>query len=680
MSQLAQTDRSQIARENALYKLHYRTKKDGEAFYDPKKGRFVSFAMVGNERKIFECENISAYSPLWKKLPIYGTLFGSALSDFLFNECPDMSILDDIMELESEGQGRNYKGNGKERSFIDTFDTQKITFNQKKMIILGNVQSGKSKMMIVLATLFQSFGKSTIILLRDITIDRIQLVANLEKFAQRFKDFATTRNLLPENYTFNITCFDELAPIADIRKIVTASPKASICIAIANESTMEKISSQLQGNEKYVLFIDEVDLVDSKNALTRLPFLNNIKEKAELVVGVSASILGTAAEWNIDPRCIREISTPINYTGIDRIQAIEVDTGDNTTVKGEDCENIYLAVPALESYLKDFAERKNVTVCGVLEPEIDLLRISTEIAPQRAIRDEMIRKYPNVATLLCVESGIDIYHPCLGSTPIKTLDNKYKSKIEGKIHHFSGNVDVGSALAILQDKGIQKITHVMCIAGKKASRSVSFSSNTGGLARWHVRRMFVKLSQGTSLDEVLQIAGRVCGIFQQNLTQYIYASKTDLETIKNAYFSQQDLLNNTSRKYGKMVDGMVVEKSPHTNENTYKIVKIWKLNADVQLESGMNNLLNESEMSKWKLTVDGKTPTGRVKKIAKRLTMRDSVNPKLVENDGRESKEDYKFEKDVIIPKVEEKKEEFDEKEGECFLIKPETLAKESRE
>ena len=326
------------------------------------------------------------------------------------------------------------------------------------------------------------------------------------------------------------------------------------------------------------------------------------------------------------------------------LKPIRIDTGFNTTVKGSDIKEIFEAVPCLKSFLSTFSKKAAIEYGnGQRYPNIDLIRVCTEIAPQKAIRDYIMEKHKHVATLLCVENGIDISHPSLGDESIsgsKVVQGKF-----GIIHHFSGEkMDVGGALAIFEELGIKKVSKILCIAGKKASRSVSFSSSKGGLDRWRVSGMLCKLSKDTSMDEIMQIAGRVCGIFNlsqiQRVQQKIYASPTDLEAIRKAYWTQEDILNETCRKYGKSV-----EKNISSCYGSDELVKtnVYSLTSENKNDD-MEEILDETNISKWKMSVSGKTKTGRTCNIVKRLTMRYNGVP-MVSDDGRKvGEKEYQYE------------------------------------
>jgi hypothetical protein len=143
------------------------------------------------------------------------------------------------------------------------------------------------------------------------------------------------------------------------------------------------------------------------------------------------------------------------------------------------------------------------------------------------------------------------------------------------------------------------------------------------------------------MDEIMQISGRLCGIFDtRQVHQKIYASGTDLDSIKKAFWTQEEILNQTCRKYGKSV-----EKSVATHHGSNERVKtnVYVLEESFE-DMNMEELLDETEISEWKMCVEGKTNTGRKRQILKRLTMRyDGVD--IVTDDERKvGEKEYQFE------------------------------------
>ncbi len=497
------------------------------------------------------------------------------LTSFISNYCPDTHILDDYVKITNKQINR---------IGIDGKQLQKeITFTEKKVLIKGHLQSGKTKFMIGSAVKHLSYGFSPIILFRNIINDHIQTKNRINKFIEDYKG----------NETMVIKVFDELSETDEVIKMLTASPPV-ICILISNEKKMEKIVKQLKRKTYYTLFMDEVDEVDSFNAEVRSPLINQLKDNAKFVVGVSATILGTYIEWNLTPNCVRELSTPLGYIGIPQLKTHYCNTGVSSVKNDTTIEKIFSDVPCLEKYIDEIQST----------PMVDLISITHFIEPHKIIYEYIKSKYPDIALILMVEYGFRIYHTSLPKKPIKLLG--IRSRLDDDDHLFSTKVDLGNVMSVFEK--INKAKNLVILAGAKASRAITFSSTVNKIDRWHVNRALIKFSNGITYDEAMQKAGRLCGIFKEGAEQILYASKKDLEIIKKAYYLQEDILNETIRS-----------------------------DSDMKSE----DLIKTLEISEWKIKVDDKTPTGRDKTFYKKIVSRDNIRPIIVEDDGREMLFDF---------------------------------------
>ena len=643
--------------------------------------QFVKEQFNGRKMFKFSVEEVDDINdPKFRNLHIFSTGFGQAFEEYINQFCRDSSILDDTYDVvdigtQHPGTGKGTgTGTGTKRTTIIGPETVTcvVQFKEKYMLVKGHLQSGKTKFMIGTAAKHLMFGKSPIILLRNITNDHIQTKDRIEAFKDSFGKFASNRGIFPEDYHFEIKVFDELSPAEDIVKMLTANPPV-IGVLLSNEKSMAKITDQIDLLEtsamNYTLFIDEVDAVDSTTADIRQPLITKLKDNAGQVIGVSATILGTYAEWDVKPECVRELSTPVHYLGLIDLRSIKCDTGKKSIKTTDSIDEIFAAVPYLKDHLAKVAKGTIISrLCGQNQAMVDLVSITHYIEPQKKIFDYMIETHPDVANILMVEDGIRVYHPSLGTDSIKIHRNK--SKVDGFIHSFSSKVDVGAALGLLEKTGVKKIRSVLVLAGNKASRAITFSSSglvyateAERIRRWHVKRSLIKFSENISQDEAMQRAGRLCGVFAPGSEQIIYASAMDLETIKKAYHAQEDLLNATARKYGKMQ----LEKRAASKAPDAEIIEVltWKQEKDIkeELEMGGNFLLKHVCMSRWKTSVHGKTPTGRDKLVKRDITMRNSVRPYMVQDDGRNQESDFDFVKKTIIPKEPEVEIEVDQNE-----------------
>ncbi len=419
------------------------------------------------------------------------------------------------------------------------------------------------------------YKKSPIILFRNITNDHIQT-------KNRIKEFITNLNGICKN-AYIIKILDNFSDPEEIDLMLTANPPV-ICILISNERKMVKLTNRINNLNpdqlKYVLFIDEVDSVDSTKANIRKPLINTLKYNSELTIGISATILGTYAEWGVNPDCIFELMVPENYIGLVDLKSHFYDTGRMQIKRDANIEGILATVPCLEDYIQKIS----------LTTQINLISISTIIRINKLLFKYIKKKYPHIIVILMADNGFKVCN-------------------EDETHSFSNKMDVGSILGLLEKQAKCSIP-IIILAGKKANRAVTFSSNFNkDINRWHVERGLFKLSDKITQDEAMQIGGRLCGIFEKGTNQEICANARDLETIIKSYHLQEDLLNNTTRSYNKVK-------------------------------------LNDIKVSLWKLQVSGKTPTGRDKIFDRAITNRNSVTPEYVFDDGRHKEADFGF----IVP------------------------------
>ena len=557
-------------------------------------------------------ENSGTMEPEYKKLNIFKTKFGQMLEKFLHDYCPDTLLLDDLVTVKSKT----------------------VEYKEKYILVKGNLQSGKTKFIIGSAMKQLMFKKSSIVLFRNITNDHVQTKKRFESCIQEFINLAEKQGVCKSDIVNSIKILDDLSEESDIDNIVTANPPG-ICILIANETKMKKITDRLaefqETDIKYTLFIDEVDHVDSTTAEEHKKYTKMLKDDASLVVGVSATILGTFAEWNLKPNCVRELAVPENYVGIKDLKPIFKNTGHMQIKKNSTITEIFKKIPCLKEYLDEIASGSlSNTLCFENQAMIDLICVSRFISPQKRVFDYMVENFPSVASVIMVENGIGVYHPCLGEKNIKLGENK--SKCVKGIHYFSSKNDIGSILGLLETKTVKCIKSIVIFAGCKANRAITFSSSgieykneKEKMRRWHLKRALIRFSKDpVTQDEAMQRAGRLCGIFEHSSTQILCANLRDLEIIKKAYHVQEDILENTVRK-----------------------------NKNIQNSESGKDLINNLELSSWKTNASGHTTTGRKKNFRILITNRKSFSPKMVEDDGRHTEKDFDFNEKTLVPEKE---------------------------
>lgn len=649
--------------------------KASDYFYNPVKKCLVfknqknELAVVGDMKN----EHVAAY----KNLEIFQTQFGMTMLEFLLNECPDLCLLDHNIGFGDHQCSEKCEMCGQA---VGVQKTNQIYYKTKKMIVSGSIQSGKSLFIMAFALLNVLMGKSSVILFRNMTADLIQFEDRIKSLVVKFKDFAKSRKIILNNIV-NISTSTNCDDIRNMLKARNRENKVSpiIYLCIANESGMGKISEQIRGRENFVLIIDEVDFVDSKSAV-RSASLKKMKDVADFVLGVTATPLATCVEWNLPATGIVELSKKSNYVGFDNqedlVQFHEVDTGSKTIgASTDDIQKIYESTPALAKYIDDFSQCSlAVSDEGSHMQEMTLIRLCTGIIPQTTLAQDIITKYPDMGVAVFVKRGSYIYHPSFGTMSISI--GTERSKVKGNTHEFSPDVDVGAVLSLFQSKGVAIIPRVICIAGVRAARGISFSSclvPEDASLRLRVNSMFVKISTTTVNSEILQIFGRVLGNFEgvtEEHPQRIYCSADDCESVQKAFLTLQELLNRTCRNYGEVFQKFVVFGNGRgAIVNTWQAIKV----DDNEIPT-MRALLEDIEMSDFKCVVYAKMDNGKQKKITRKITSRKAIIPQLVEDDGLgDSEESYVLELPVIAEEnVLSDEEEFKKNEiieDQCYLI-----------
>ena len=545
--------------------------------------------------------------------------FRQALYKMLPQLCHDLHIFSDLIrfgfEVSYEQNENENKATGKKKK--SKIFNQVPEFVHKRVIVFGEAQSGKTNCMVALSILYNLLGLSSLILLRDVSLDKDLLVASIKRESK-----ILSKKLVDIGYTahvqdFIVSVIDETTDEALLEQMLTAKigdkKQPIIYVCIAHEKILEKlatIASRVQTN--FVLFIDEVDLVDSGTEM-RGPFIQILKDSAKCTFGVTATALPVIADWNIPSMAFKTLTPGPYYKSANNIKLEIVDVGKNSVPNKDDFDVIVKEVPYLILYLDRFNKQeyhKKVNLDNDPHPMFGLINITHYVLPQKAIVKHIRMTYPNTAVLFFNDDGsIKLFHKLLTSRIV--LDEGCKSGFStdtiGPVHSFK-NVEIGQVINYLQNQGVEKFHHILCVAGRKAGRSVRFSSSRRGF-RWHVSEMLGKLSYTITGSEAIQTIQRLSGNFEDNLIPTYYGSAIDWEAFQRGYKYQKECFANTLFR-----DRTIKEMKP---------------------------VLEELPISKWKnckLTKGGKESAS-----LRPFASKETFKPNYVEDDGRLTREDYEF-------------------------------------
>jgi hypothetical protein len=561
----------------------------------------------------------------YRDLSCYKTQQGKQIIECFDKKCFDWGIFNDNIDIgnEDENDGkRNYgKGNGGSRNHGKESSVREVVvFKEKNLLLQGRTQSGKTGYIICNACHHIVLGFSPIILLRCSISDRIQTV-------NRIREFIIKNGF--DKYQIHFKFLDEFSDIDMCEMIDILSGKTpTIIVTLAHETPLKKITDVLKHVEHplITLLIDEVDNVSSTDSVVVNPMVENLRDLSKQTIGISATIMSTAVEWNLPGHCIRIFGKPKPtddscYIGTEDISYVEKDTGYKTIHNKDDIESIFEKVPCLKDFLKEIASDPLESNFVKQQASVSLVCLSYVTGPPMTMFNYMKKSHSNVASVFMNKNGIKLCHPSL-IDPI-TIKVKGKGEITSKInentHSFSNKVGVSMVLSYLESQDI--IQRVVIFAGRgKCGRAISFSSdiknitNYYGKYRWHVGKMLLRLrdSNGDFIPDnnIIQFVGRLTGCFRPGTKQTLYANFHDLEVAQKAYTFQEDLRNRSL---------------VNSNENLGKFIPEDKRS---------DHLVKTTLVSNFKIRNPGKTRTGRAKTSNRKLDSRGSIKPQTVDDDG----------------------------------------------
>ena len=386
---------------------------------------------------------------------------------------------------------------GRNRAWVESL-------KDKYTVIKGHVQSGKTNFMICASALFVSMGFSVVHLLRDRTSDRDQIHGRLLRFQE------------DHNKAFGQT----------MRVIKTAGAGAKsvdspqIYLALCNKPSVTKVLSIVNASKRpYVLFIDEVDFVDSGDATKKYEAIQDMKKGAYCVFGVSATIMDPLGKENITSKNIILLGTESKhgvYKGVDRIQLLEIDS--NCKYTGLVDSNLFKEDEGLEAFVDEFVTRQPIRYVTRTHPNICLVNICRTKGPCFKAQIELGKTHPKLATIVYNGDGISFRQ---GRTS------------------FKERTTISSCLQKLKDNGgVAKYPHIMIFAGDLAGRCISFVSED---YTWHLSDQRLLISSSCDEPELIQKI-RLCGVYNDDIPLRLYTTKKTISELRKAYLRQEEII------------------------------------------------------------------------------------------------------------------------------------------
>lgn len=422
--------------------------------------------------------------------------------DFLKDTCENIEKSIEI--IEKDGKTRKIIKDINEKKDIYDYSIYTKSLENKYFSVKGHIQSGKTSFMIYLGNLFLHIGYNVVILLRNIDADREQIYSRFVDFYNNFNKF---NNIDEEN--------EENKNVELIKKVSSSSlkdfnsdNKLSILFGISNDVNICNINSFLNESKKpYILFIDEVDFVDSGNGKKNIN-LQFLKKNSYCIFGVSGTIMDVLVKEDIFSKNIIILKTPNNYKGIinNMINMKEI----NKKIKYSSKKDVNLLEK--NRFIDDFIEHYIKKEVSENHPNICLINVTRCINPCLKAQEDISLKYPLLITIVYNSQGIVV--------------------MDG-IDRINGNdiecFTISSVLQYLKDNGgCKKYPYILIFSGELSGRGISFVSSD---YKWHLTDELL-ITSNISDEPELQQKIRLCGCYEDDLPLTLYSTKRILDDLK----------------------------------------------------------------------------------------------------------------------------------------------------
>ena len=489
-----------------------------------------------------------------------------------------------------------------------------MQFKEKYMIVKGFMQVGKTKFIISAAVWFMIKNMSSIIVLRNYNGDKDQLTRRVEDYNKRLQKFLGP--IFEGKFSVEALSNNNIKP----EHLNGRNPK--ILAVIGHANPLKKINDIIDRypsiSKKFVLFLDEVDFIDSEGTGVQKQ-LDCLRQHCFCSYGVSATILGSTFARDVEAGNVIILSTPEYYKSVVNYKFVHLEyksklvaTTNGNVLEDDDNMMSYLDEFSCKSpfYVDLYSSQKECT-----HPVISLLRVALCHSPNLRLLSYIANGYnfpvmyfqgghgagKTTLAIHGLKKSITLMNKCK-SRVVKhiILKDEYKTKLKGLYHVFD-NASPALVLEWIKNKGggVSKFPRIMILAGGMAARCQSFGAADfndcikNKTLAWHLTEMYLSVSTTMDQPELMQTCGRLSVVARDNIQPVMYATKETCNDLIYAFQTQEELIERarsmSERKNNEQIIGKIMENLPIYRE---KIVKKRMLAKKMEVKL---NLVSEEE-------------------------------------------------------------------------------------
>lgn len=493
----------------------------------------------------------------------------------VIEECEDIRKLLDIFPSSSSVENEEEvpislkhstsKKKKEKKETIKEISNWVSSLKEKYIIVKGHIQSGKSHFMICFSNVLVAMGFDVVIILRNVKADQIQFETNFHEFQEKHNKKYNKSHILVKSVTKS-------------GNEIIKMPR--VILLLGNDINMKKVQSMLKN--KYVLFIDEVDAVDSGSEAKKTDTISQLKEGAYCVFGVSGTVMDPIAKEEVEKKNFITLKTPEDYKGIFNGKInLRSKIGDLVI---EDKQNKFSAFKnsdlfektCLNEFLTEYSKKNvEIDVFGNSHPNICLVNITKCVDPMEKVQTKVGELFPEMVAIVYNGNGLTC------KRGLNTLSFSKKS------------VSIADALQQLkevEDKR-KKINHILIFSGELAGRGISFKSVD---RKWYLTDEFLLVAKDTDEPELIQKI-RLCGRYQDDIPLTLFSTKKILSDLRKACFRQEEICmeireeENDAKKIKEISEEIKISHFKMTSRSIFKDEKV-KIDFEiVKEEVGLSN-------------------------------------------------------------------------------------------
>jgi hypothetical protein len=299
---------------------------------------------------------------------------------------------------------------------------------------------------------------------------------------------------------------------------------------------------------------------------------------------VSATILDPLLSGDVDSGNVYIMKTPSYYKGVASFTHYPLEFESKLSIGIDD--DVFANDPNLESYIRNMSTRVlddtnyKMSLYGKFHPIISLLRVALSVDPNKRLLSHMKKMYPTIPSMFFSADGVYLSIEYAGTIELENgdkskfvkLSTRRDGELDGTFHLFQHSAPGDVLTWLYNNGGVGRYPRILMCAGVLAARGISFGASNFSECQsqkklwWHLSEMYVSVAKTTDQAELMQIVGRLAGIYNDNLALRLYATRNVHEDVRKAYWVQEEFIERSKNSFAKSMRESIMRMPIYKNK------------------------------------------------------------------------------------------------------------------